>query len=164
MTTVPLTKNLTPWRDSTPAWRRYACTYVQFWRWCKNSYRFNSFHRLLISIKAYFRDKNCSCQKSFRIGWPYWANFRHCGECLLWALLNYTYVNTIFHPLLWYRNQGDQRPILTSPLGANFDPRCEVVPQRWILSPGGKILCSPHSSKQYRVFTPGCERRGEHSP
>jgi hypothetical protein len=33
------------------------------------------------------------------------------------------------------------------------------------LSPGGEILSSQlHSSKQYRVFTPGGERRGEHSP
>jgi hypothetical protein len=49
--------------------------------------------------------------------------------------------------------------------------RGEVVPQGWILSPGGEvipwgeILCSPlHFSKQWRVFTPGGEQRGEHSP
>jgi hypothetical protein len=54
-------------------------------------------------------------------------------------------------------------PFLTLPLGANFDPRGEVVPQGKILSPGGEfcplgpvklspggeLLCSPlHSSKQ----------------
>jgi hypothetical protein len=56
-------------------------------------------------------------------------------------------------------------PVLASPLGANLDPSGEVVPQGGILSPGGEILCSPlHSSEQYRVFTPGGERRGEHSP
>jgi hypothetical protein len=67
--------------------------------------------------------------------------------------------------------RGPRGPFLTSPLRANFDPRGEVVPQRWIrplgvkLSPGGEILCSPlHSSKQYRVFTPGGERRGELHP
>jgi hypothetical protein len=41
-------------------------------------------------------------------------------------------------------------PLLTSPLGANFDPRAEVVPQGRILPPGSEIVCSPlHSSKQY---------------
>jgi hypothetical protein len=66
---------------------------------------------------------------------------------------------------------GGRGPFLTSPLGANFDPRGEVVPQGWILSlgvklsPGCEILCFPlHSSKLWRVFTPGGERRGEHSP
>jgi hypothetical protein len=46
-------------------------------------------------------------------------------------------------------------PFLTSPLGANFEPRGEFVPQGWILSPWGEVipwgelLCSPlHSSKQ----------------
>jgi hypothetical protein len=46
-------------------------------------------------------------------------------------------------------------PFLTSPLGANLDPRGEFVPRGKIcplgvkLSPGGEILCSPlHSSKQ----------------
>jgi hypothetical protein len=33
------------------------------------------------------------------------------------------------------------------------------------LSPGGEILCLPlHSSKQWRVFTPGGEQRGEVIP
>jgi hypothetical protein len=57
-----------------------------------------------------------------------------------------------------------QRPIL------NFTPRGKVVPQGRILSPGGEvipggeILSLPlHSSKQLRVFTPGGERRDEHS-
>jgi hypothetical protein len=41
-------------------------------------------------------------------------------------------------------------PFLTSPLGANFDPKGEVVPRMGVkLAPGGEILCSPlHSSKQ----------------
>jgi hypothetical protein len=50
---------------------------------------------------------------------------------------------------------GYKGPFLTSPLGANFDPRGEVVPKGRIcplrvkLSPGGEILCSHlHSSKQ----------------
>jgi hypothetical protein len=44
---------------------------------------------------------------------------------------------------------GGRGQFLTSLLGANFDPRGEVVPQGLILSPGGKILCSPlHSCKQ----------------
>jgi hypothetical protein len=33
----------------------------------------------------------------------------------------------------WLFGRG---PFLTSPLGANFDPRGEFVPQGWILSPG----------------------------
>jgi hypothetical protein len=51
--------------------------------------------------------------------------------------------------------RGLRGPFLTSTLGANFDPRGEVVSQGWImspgvkLSPGGEIICSPlHSSKQ----------------
>jgi hypothetical protein len=62
-------------------------------------------------------------------------------------------------------------PFLTSPLEANFDPRGEVSPQGAKLTPGvevipwGEILCLPlHSAKQYRVFVPGGEQRGEHSP
>jgi hypothetical protein len=44
---------------------------------------------------------------------------------------------------------------LTSPLGANFHPRGEVVPQGRILSPGGEIFCSSlHSSKQYVECSP----------
>jgi hypothetical protein len=31
-------------------------------------------------------------------------------------------------------------PLLTSPQGANFEPRCEVVPQGWILYPGGEVI------------------------
>jgi hypothetical protein len=31
-------------------------------------------------------------------------------------------------------------PFLTSPLGANYDPRGEVVPQGWILSPGSEVI------------------------
>jgi hypothetical protein len=31
---------------------------------------------------------------------------------------------------------SSRRPFLTSPLGANFDPRGKVCPQGWILSPG----------------------------
>jgi hypothetical protein len=56
------------------------------------------------------------------------------------------------------------KPIfLTSPLGANFDPRGEDVPQCWILSPGGEILSLPlHSSKQYiENVHPWGERRGD---
>jgi hypothetical protein len=34
---------------------------------------------------------------------------------------------------------GNWGPFLTSPLGANFDPRGKVVPQGWISSPGGKF-------------------------
>jgi hypothetical protein len=34
-------------------------------------------------------------------------------------------------------------PFLTSPLGANFDPRGEVVPQGWILSPKVKLSVRP---------------------
>jgi hypothetical protein len=34
-------------------------------------------------------------------------------------------------------------------LGATLSPRGEVVPQGWILFPGGDFLCSPlYSSKQ----------------
>jgi hypothetical protein len=45
--------------------------------------------------------------------------------------------------------QTSWRPFLTSPLGANFDPRGEVVPQESTLSPWGEIMCSSfHSSKQ----------------
>jgi hypothetical protein len=56
-------------------------------------------------------------------------------------------------------------PFLTSPIGANFTPRGEFAPPGVKISPGGEILCLPlHSSQQQRVFTPGGERRGEHSP
>jgi hypothetical protein len=74
----------------------------------------------------------------------------------------------------------DRGPFLTLPLGVNFDPRGEFVPQGWILSPGGEILCSPlHSSKQLsdyplgvnipprgQNFTPGAKftPRGEVRP
>jgi hypothetical protein len=57
-------------------------------------------------------------------------------------------------------------PFLTSPLGANFDPRGEVVPQGSILSPWVEISCLPlHSSKQYVECSPldGGEQRGGHS-
>jgi hypothetical protein len=46
-----------------------------------------------------------------------------------------------------------------------LSPRIEFCSLGVKLSPGGEILCSPlHSSKQLRVFTPGGEQRGEHSP
>jgi hypothetical protein len=66
------------------------------------------------------------------------------------SLLRITVENSVF--------RGKQlRPIL------NFTPRGKPLGAK--LSPGGKILCSPlHPSKHYRVFTPGGERRGEHSP
>jgi hypothetical protein len=52
-------------------------------------------------------------------------------------------------------------PFLTLPLVENFDPSGEFVPRGWILSPGGEVVCSPlHSSKKWRVFTPGGWRRG----
>jgi hypothetical protein len=56
-------------------------------------------------------------------------------------------------------------PFLTFPLGASFEPQGQNCPPGVKLSPGGEIHCSPlHSSKQYRVFTPGEEQRGKHSP
>jgi hypothetical protein len=38
-----------------------------------------------------------------------------------------------FHSATW-------GPLLTYTLRANFDPRVEVVPQRWILTPGGEVI------------------------
>jgi hypothetical protein len=32
------------------------------------------------------------------------------------------------------------RPILNFALGVNFEPQGEVVPQGWILSPGGEVI------------------------
>jgi hypothetical protein len=56
---------------------------------------------------------------------------------------------------------------LTSPLGANFGLKCEVVPHGWILSPGWSYpLGVKFSVRPYVhswVFTTGVERRGEHS-
>jgi hypothetical protein len=56
-------------------------------------------------------------------------------------------------------------PLLTLPLGANFEPQGEVVPKgkfcplRVQLSPGGEILCLPlHSSPQE------VNEGGKHSP
>jgi hypothetical protein len=47
------------------------------------------------------------------------------------------------------RNKRSRGPLLTSPLGANFDPRGEFCPLWVKLSPGGEILYSPlHSPKQ----------------
>jgi hypothetical protein len=58
-------------------------------------------------------------------------------------------------PVTETKGQKVRGPFLTSPLGANFDPRGEVVPQGWIcplgvkLSPAGEILCLPlHYYKQ----------------
>jgi hypothetical protein len=48
---------------------------------------------------------------------------------------------------------------------AKLSPRGELSPLGVKLSPGGETLCSPlHSFEQWRVFTPGGERRGEHFP
>jgi hypothetical protein len=68
-------------------------------------------------------------------------------------------------------------PFLTSPLGANFDPRGDVVPQGRCCPPGAMLsprgeICSlgmkfsvhPSILLNSRVFTPGGEQRGEHSP
>jgi hypothetical protein len=47
---------------------------------------------------------------------------------------------------------------LTSPLGVKFDLQGRSYPL------GAKTLCSPlHSSKEKSVFTPGVERKDEHS-
>jgi jumonji domain-containing protein 2 len=45
--------------------------------------------------------------------------------------------------------RGARCPFVTSPLGANFDPRGEFCPLGVKLSPGGEFECLPlHSSKQ----------------
>jgi hypothetical protein len=39
-----------------------------------------------------------------------------------------------------YMHEGLRGPFLTSPLGANLDPRGEVVPQGWICPLGGEVI------------------------
>jgi hypothetical protein len=43
----------------------------------------------------------------------------------------------------WNFNKGVTGPFLTSPLGANFDPRGEVVPQGWSYPLGVKFSVRP---------------------
>jgi hypothetical protein len=84
-----------------------------------------------------------------------------CNNAVNWITLTYlpvvfTYSLLVHKLCMSFRRQ---RSIL------NFTPRDKLWPPGVKLSPGGEILCSPlHSSKQYRVFTPGGERRGELHP
>jgi hypothetical protein len=108
------------------------------------------------SMKPLFTTQN-------RLDWKKFARFflqnASCSTKISWVKLGPYHRNHLYGPYLEtccnLLSGSSRGPILTSPLGANFDPRGKVVPQGWILSlgvklsPGGEIISLPlHSSKQ----------------